>query len=647
MEAASSPTVLRAPRTNKEGAGFRPPTTLDAWLARREQIRARILVACGLYPPWERTPLHPQVYGKQERPGYSVERVVLESLPGFFVSGNLYRPQGKAGRLPGILNPHGHWQEGRIAGDVQARCATQARMGAVAFQWDMVGYVDSRAFGHGFMDDDLAALGVNLVALQLWNSLRVVDWFLTLPDVDSNRVACTGESGGGTQTFLLCGVDDRIAVSAPVCMVSHHFQGGCTCENAPLLRVGADNVEFAALFAPKPQMWVGATGDWTSQIMEHGVPEVQAVYRLHGAADRFHAVVHDFGHNYNQTSRESVYVFLKRTLWGEVGTGPAPEPPFVAEPEASLSTWDAEHPRPARAASPAQLKNTLRKQIAAQVAAWAPTDRPRWGETRQMLTSALEVMLDCTPRQRGEVRAQAAAASQAVPAGRYRAETRTLVRPEGGHTPRVRWVTPADQEKPKTVTVLVLANGSAGAFAADGTPQGLAAALLGRGQGVLLVEPVLAGAGDEVAKRHSSQFYTTYNRTTLAERVQEILDAVSHAGALARTVHLAGLGRAGAWVLLARPFADGVQRTVADGNWEWPAALPATDEMALPAVHRYGGMKAFAALSAPAPLLLRHTPGKLDTGWVEAAYRVTGGEQFLPAEADMPAEKIAAWLARA
>jgi cephalosporin-C deacetylase-like acetyl esterase len=114
----------------------------------------------------------------------------------------------------------------------------------------MVGYGDSKPFGHKFLDDRLRRHGLSLVTLQAWNSLRALDWLTALPDVDPARIGCTGESGGATQTLLLAGLDERIKVAAPVVMVSDTFQGGCTCENAAGLRIGTDNIEFAALIAP-------------------------------------------------------------------------------------------------------------------------------------------------------------------------------------------------------------------------------------------------------------------------------------------------------------------------------------------------------------------------------------------------------------
>ena len=206
-----------------------------------------------------KTPLNPQVYGKLDRDGYTIEKVVLETFPGFTLSGNLYRPARATGKVPGMLCPHGHWEDGRVNPEVQQRCIRWAKLGCVVFMYDMVGYNDSKPFTHAFLNDRLRRWGLSLPTLQTWNSIRALDWLTSLPDVDVARIGCTGESGGGTQTFLLTALDDRIKVSAPVVMVSDTFQGGCVCENAAGLRHGTDNVEFAAMCAPRPLILVGAT----------------------------------------------------------------------------------------------------------------------------------------------------------------------------------------------------------------------------------------------------------------------------------------------------------------------------------------------------------------------------------------------------
>jgi cysteine synthase/dienelactone hydrolase len=286
---------------------FHPPATREAWERRAERVRRRILVSQGLWPLPTRTPLNAVIHGRLERDEYTVEKVYFESAPGFFVTGNLYRPKRVTGRVPGVLFAHGHWQDARLAlsGEEEVRreiatgqerfeqggrsrfqslCVQLARMGCVVWQWDMLGNSDaqqlSAALVHGFakqrpematpenwgLFSPQAELHLqSAMGLQTWNSIRSLDFLLSLPEVDPERVAMTGASGGGTQTMILAAIDERLKLSFPAVMVSTAMQGGCTCENACLLRVDTGNVEFAALFAPKPQGLTTAD-DWTREM---------------------------------------------------------------------------------------------------------------------------------------------------------------------------------------------------------------------------------------------------------------------------------------------------------------------------------------------------------------------------------------------
>src|SRR5439155_8436864 len=240
-------------------------------------------------------------------------KVFFASYPGHYVCGNLYRPTGKTGRLPAILSPHGHWGsmlEGRFydAGEkaaaeqikqgaektmagarypLQARCAQLARMGCVVFHYDMVGYADSQQIPHrqGFTDPEAELRLQSFMGLQTFNSIRALDFLVSLPDVDPSRIGVTGASGGGTQTFILCAVDDRPTVAFPAVMVSTAMQGGCVCENCSYLRQFTGNIEIAGLFAPKPLGMTGAN-DWTLHIEQKGLPELKELYKLYGVEDR-------------------------------------------------------------------------------------------------------------------------------------------------------------------------------------------------------------------------------------------------------------------------------------------------------------------------------------------------------------------------
>jgi dienelactone hydrolase len=299
---------------------FDPPGDAAAWQARARVLREQVLVAAGLWPLPEKRPLHAQVFGRLERGDHSVEKVYFESHPGFYVTGNLYRPLGRTGPFPGVLSPHGHWDYGRLEngalGSEPGRAISLARQGYVVFTYDMVGYNDSGQVDHRLLDPRLAQWGIGSLSLHLWNSIRSLDFLESLPDVDRSRLACTGASGGGTQTFLLAAVDERVRVAAPVNMISHTMQGGDVCENAPNLRLDASNMELAALTAPRPMIMVSATGDWTKDTPRVEFPAVQAIYRLLGAGDRVETVQIDADHNYNRESREAVYAFFGRHVLG-------------------------------------------------------------------------------------------------------------------------------------------------------------------------------------------------------------------------------------------------------------------------------------------------------------------------------------------
>lgn len=291
----------------------------DDWPARAALLRLRILAAAGLRPMPGRGPVRAVVARTLEREGYRVENLWFEAGRGSRVAGNLYVPAGR-GPFPAVLHPHGHWEKGRAADDTdgssQAFCVSLARAGWVAFAWDMIGYNDSRWLPHDFSDRRAARLGVTLLGLQLWNSLRAVDFVAAHPAVDASRLAIAGASGGATQAMLAGAVDGRLRASALVCMISASMQGGCVCENAPGLRLDTDNVELAALFAPRPLLLVSATGDWTARTPRVEYPAIRRVYERLGAPERVANAHFRLPHNFLPESREAVYAWFARHLGG-------------------------------------------------------------------------------------------------------------------------------------------------------------------------------------------------------------------------------------------------------------------------------------------------------------------------------------------
>jgi dienelactone hydrolase len=291
-------------------------SSLQAWEKRKAFLRNQILVAAGLSPMPEKTPLHAQIFGKLEGNGYTIEKVLIETLPGFYLGGNLYRPRNGLTKHPAILNPHGHWPYGRLENQPlysgPSLGISLARQGYVVFAYDMVGYTDTIQVPHRFGSAEQRLWSFGPLGLQLWDSIRALDFISSLDDVDANQLGVTGASGGATQAFLLAAIDDRLQFASPVNMVSAIMQGGDLCENAPGLRINTSNVEIAAMFAPKPMLVVSATGDWTHNVPKEEFPAIKRIYDLYGKGDQVEVVQIDAPHNFNRLSREAVYRFFAK-----------------------------------------------------------------------------------------------------------------------------------------------------------------------------------------------------------------------------------------------------------------------------------------------------------------------------------------------
>ncbi|MFO0927511.1 MAG: hypothetical protein U0736_10795 [Gemmataceae bacterium] len=592
-------TVVRT--LNDKDFDLRPPATLDAWQKRRQELREQILVATGLWPLPPKTPLNPVVHGRIDRDGYSVEKVFFASHPGHYVSGNLYRPRQKdgslpAGKLPGVLCPHGHWASGRFydAGEaggkkqiaikaettmagarypLQARCVQLARMGCVVFHYDMVGYADSQAIGHAAFNDADAELRLqNLMGLQTWNSIRALDFLTALPEVDGKRIGVTGASGGGTQTFILCAIDDRPAVAFPAVMVSTEMQGGCVCENCSLLRVGAGNVDFAATFAPKP-LALSAANDWTLHVERRGLPELKAVYKLFGAPDHIDGKCWShFDHNYNQPAREMMYGWFNRHFaLGQ--SAPVREQPFEPVPPKQLSVYDASHPRPADAVDAAKLRAYLTEVSNKQLADLRPADAAKLAEFRRVVGPALRVMVAS--------RLPAAEAVEAKEQGTPTvpgAVAKGYVIGRKGESEAVPAVLVRGKTFTGTVVVWVDPAGKA-SLVADGKLAADAAALLERA-GILAIDPFGTGELTRPKARASTSLRWLHLRLQphppLRAAVQRRADGGGvraqagggEGGPPARPRQGRAVGAAGAWVVR--------RRAVLRGRQPMPAASAST-----------------------------------------------------------------------
>ncbi|GJM29503.1 MAG: hypothetical protein DHS20C17_21380 [Cyclobacteriaceae bacterium] len=291
--------------------------TAADWKSRSKAIKAQIRKGAELDKiPEEHwtVPIKVVQGNKYEMDGYSVENISLEMFPGYLVSGNLYKPLTIDEKVPAVLSPHGHWFKpedyGRFRADMQLRCASLAKMGAVVFAWDMFGTGEDVQHEHRSAD---------ALTYQCFNGIRILDFLSSLDYVDPERIGITGASGGGTQSFLIAALDDRISVSVPTVMVSAHFYGGCVCESGKPIHKSGDfetnNVEIAASIAPKPLMIMGDGDDWTRNIATVEFPYIQNIYQLFDAAnDTEYAYFEDEVHDYGISKRKAAYGFLAKHL---------------------------------------------------------------------------------------------------------------------------------------------------------------------------------------------------------------------------------------------------------------------------------------------------------------------------------------------
>ncbi len=661
------------------------PTSKNEWDTRREKVRAQILVANGLWPLPEKTPLNAVVHGKIERDGYTIEKVFFASYPGHYVTGNLYKPANmeRGKRYAGALFAHGHWQDARLTefndkvADAelksgaertresakyifQALCQQLARMGCIVFQYDMVGNSDSKQIAHprpappgkpshGFVDVEAELRLQSVMGLQTWNSIRSLDFLLSLPEVDPERIGMTGASGGGTQTFILAAIDDRVKVAFPAVMVSTGMQGGCICENCSYLRVGTGNIEMAGLIAPRPLAMSGAK-DWTEHIEKDGLPQLKDLYKLYGAEDKVAAKAWlQFGHNYNQVAREYMYSWFNQHM--RLGQSePITEKPFTPVPPKQLSVYDKDHPLAADATDAKGLRAYMTKDSDRALAGVLPKDPPGISKFRHVVGSALEAMIaDRLPRPE-EI--EDLSKDQGREVGNIKMRTFILSRKGQGEAVRTLGVLPPDCNG--TGVVWVHPDGIASVFK-DGNFTPEAQKLLDGKAAILAIEPLRTGpdaAAPPPVNKGYAGYTFGYNRPLLAERVHDILTAVAFGQQQKdkiNKIHLVGFGKCGPWVAVARGLCgDAVKRTAADLNqFSFKNVTSMDDEMMLPGGLKYGDLPTLAALAAPHELLLSNRKDIAATRILEEAYQAAGQAKNLRREEkQLSAHEVIAWLLR-
>jgi hypothetical protein len=329
----------------------------------------------------------------------------------------------------------------------------------------------------------------------------------------------TGTSGGGTQTYLLAAVDERVRAAAPGGMVSSIFQGDDACEMAPGLRVGTNNVEIASLIAPRPLLLVSATGDWTKNTLQVELPAIRSVYGLYGQAKNASAAHIDAGHNCNRDSREAIYAFFRRIL-NPSRKGPSGERGDVPLPTADQLLLGRDMPY--SASGPHEILAEWRRMAEAR--------------TARMATAALATRLSA---RLGVYQPRLVSVLEA-------GDRILLERARSGERVPVQWLV-APGSGVGSVELVVDAEGlNCSRCRKESHSSG----------GTLLVE-VFHGARPALAGYDLERL--TFHRSEDAERVQDILTAATYARRFAgtRPVRLSCAGRAASWCLLAAAVTPG------------------------------------------------------------------------------------------
>jgi hypothetical protein len=521
---------------------------------------------------------------------------------------------------------------------------------------------------------------VNMMGLQTWNSIRVLDFITSLPDVDPSRIAVTGASGGGTQTMILSAIDDRVAVSMPAVMVSTAMQGGCTCENAPYLRVGAGNVDVAALAAPRPLEMVAAN-DWTKELLNKGYPDLKRLYNLLGVPDRVHAdAFTHFEHNYNAVSRGATATFLNQQF--HLGQPePVIERDFLPLTKDEMSVWDAQHPKPSGDQVGDAHERKLVKQMTEMseklIDAVQPKDAATLAEFRKVIGGAFDVILGRRLEDVGTVSFEIKDKSDR---GNYLQMVGLLTREGQPPSPLFSEANKRGREQLPTlflhpkdwngqVVIWVGENGKSDVLTKDGSPTPavaklleskfsvLAADLLYQGEFTEDGKPVAdqrlqgytGGVGKGEAWTQASEYTYGYNLPLFSERVNDVLTLIRFVQTdqhEAKKIHLIGLGKtAGPIAVAARAQAgEAIDKAAinADG-FRFESLDRVTDPMFLPGAVKYGDVPALLALGAPGHLWVVGNDAELKT--VKDAYAAAGqGDRLTVAPKASNADRAVEWL---
>jgi dienelactone hydrolase len=320
--------------------------------ARQKLVRSKIMELLGGLPDYT-GPLNARVTGKIERSRYTIEKVIFESLPEFYVSADLYLPKG-GGRHPGVLIPMGHWEQGKLA--AQPIAANLAMKGFVALAYDPIGQGERQqaydrrieaSLAGGSTDQHFQAgaqsvlAGENFARYRIWDAKRALDYLHSRPEVDTEKIGVTGCSGGGTLTTYISALDSRVKVAAPACYINswHQLFAGPTGDSEQsfpfFLSSGLDVTDYIELFAPKPWLIASTAGDFFPiEGARHAYQEALDWYRIFNSAEKIRWAIGPGPHGTPLEVREAIYEWMIR--WLKDGKGNFREEPVEMAPDFDL-----------------------------------------------------------------------------------------------------------------------------------------------------------------------------------------------------------------------------------------------------------------------------------------------------------------------
>ncbi|MFO0901676.1 MAG: alpha/beta hydrolase family protein [Pirellulales bacterium] len=399
--AASAPDKMFLQFIRQQAAALRAndesPKSREQWEQRRVALRKQLEASWGGFPA-EPCPLEPRVLGTIERDGYRIEKVVFQTLPGVWMTANAYVPAKPAQHKPAVLCVHGHWRLAKQEPVVQMRCIGLARLGFFVLAVDAFG-AGERAVGkalgeyHGEMTAaTLFPAGLTLSGLQVYENRRAVDYLQSRSEVNPDRIAITGASGGGNQSMYAGVFDERLRAAIPVCSVGNYqaYLGAacCMCEVVPNALRYTDEGDLLGLAAPRALMVINATGDapqFSVAEARKSLARAADIFRLYDRADSVRHTIIESGHDYNQPMREAMYGWVLKHL-AEMGDGsPMAEPPLMTEDPESLRCFPGDSRPDDYLTLPRFAARHARSLLAAHEPPSDSAQRKAWIEQRRTL----------------------------------------------------------------------------------------------------------------------------------------------------------------------------------------------------------------------------------------------------------------------